>query len=372
MEPPQRTWKELRTKFDATSLLFINVNINVCQLIQCQLPKINGELRCSVDSEVTYLIKKYLMGNPVVKRVSLKGTGPMRPGAIGSLESKYQRHGEIGVGEVEASEGYVSTMDIESLVSCPSVERLAFENVGFYVCCKHRERIGQGRHILPSVKQLILNDSCYSALRITIKDEIDQWPYLERVTIHNTLDPVRWKAVTPKIKQLKQHKPNVTIDLSDVWLLVTLEEYEYLRKERKKGLIIIQHIFLRISKEGFHAILPWRHPKEALDSELCRYEKCWWNQVSAYYPHPTPHWNHVKAEKSLGMNWFHSVHCGDILELANSCVEGPPGSLKEFKEAEVVHIWEICDISKREEWSAYDAEFRNLESRTDLWLELRF
>ena len=73
---PYRTWKELRTKFAATSLLFINVNINVCERFRCEkMTKYltPGELDelvgYSVESEANYLIKKYLVGNPAVKSV---------------------------------------------------------------------------------------------------------------------------------------------------------------------------------------------------------------------------------------------------------------------------------------------------------------
>ena len=53
----------------------------------------------------------------------------------------------------------------------------------------------------------------------------------------------------------------------------------------------------------------------------------------------------------------------------NSCINGVPGSPKEFKEAEVINAWEICDVFSWEEMSFLGGvEFENLES--DLWLEL--
>ena len=79
------------------------------------------------------------------------------------------------------------------------------------------------------------------------------------------------------------------------------------------------------------------------------------------------------------MEWFHSVHCGDILELANSCVEGVPRGHKEFKKAEVINVWEICDVFTREVLSLLNKEYQHFEetwgdsaTATDLWLEVRF
>ena len=76
------------------------------------------------------------------------------------------------------------------------------------------------------------------------------------------------------------------------------------------------------------------------------------------------------------MKWFHGMHCGNILELANSCAQGAPGSNKEFQRAKVVHYWEIChyffwDMEvcfKHEEFGDID----DITSGSDLWLEIRF
>ena len=210
-----------------------------------------------------------------------------------------------------------------------------------------------------------------------------KWSCLERVTMRDSRDPILWKVVAPQIEKLQQvHESYVPFDLSNVWLLVTFGQYESLRKARNKGIILLQHIFLRISQDEFRTIFPWRQPN-IQNYEGCNKADCWWNRVTSHRP---PDWEQDKngnyrkvippAEKSIGMKWFHGMHCGNILELANSCVHGAPGSNKEFQRAKVVHYWEIChyffwDMEvcfKHEEFGDID----DITSGTDLWLEIRF
>ena len=201
--------------------------------------------------------------------------------------------------------------------------------------------------------------------------------------MRDSRDPILWKVVAPQIEKLQQvPRPYVSFDLSNVWLLVTFGQYESLRMARNKGIIHLQHIFLRISQDKFRTIFPWRQPN-IQNYEGCNKADCWWNRVTSHRP---PDWeqdqngNYRKvippAEKSIGMKWFHGMHCGNILELANSCVHGAPGSNKEFQRAKVVHYWEIChyffwDMEicfKHVEFGDMD----DIEIGSDLWLEIRF
>ena len=87
------------------------------------------------------------------------------------------------------------------------------------------------------------------------------------------------------------------------------------------------------------------------------------------------------------MKWFHTVHCGDILELVNSCVRIKSGSQMEFKKAEVIDVGQICDVFMLEElkfvlkfrnppiypmsrWGPWEVKHGNL--REDLWIELTY
>ena len=79
---------------------------------------------------------------------------------------------------------------------------------------------------------------------------------------------------------------------------------------------------------------------------------------------------------------FHTVHCGDILELVNSCVGIKSRSQKkEFKRAEVIDVGQICDIFmlewlkftlKRSDPPMYEFERKSGNLSEDLWIELTY
>ena len=153
-----------------------------------------------MESEASYLIKKYLVGNPAVKSIILKGTGPSGAFIRGSLESKYHGRGEDCRECGEAIEAHLPVADMDSLMACRSIERVTFDNVLFFSwgnfnCCSCR-KFDRGKFILHSVKQLVLNDAAgvdwvkpggrkvsigYPELRINYL--LDQWSCLERLTI---------------------------------------------------------------------------------------------------------------------------------------------------------------------------------------------
>ena len=327
------------------------------------------------------------MSNPVVRSITLKGTGPARrSGSINFIRGSLWRGADFYMG-TELSEGHITIRDMKTLASVGSMERLTFQNIFFHRRgCASCGNMDKGNFNKPSVRQLILSDTTHSyhpTSEVVIMKNLYKWCCLERVTIHDSRDPILWKVVAPQIEKLQQeHKSDVPFDLSNVWLIVTLGQYGSLRKARNKGIIHIQHIFLRISQDEFRAIFSWRQPN-IHNNEGCNKATCWWKRVTSHRP---PDWEQDQhgnyrqvippAEKSIGMKLFHVMHCGDILELANSCVQGVPGSNKEFQRAKVVHYWEIChyffwDMEicfKHEEFGDMD----DIESGTDLWLEIGF
>ena len=133
---PHRTWQELNNKFASTPLLFIHVRINVSERFLCEEQQsgyfTHGHLRCSVESELNRLIRKYLVSNPFVRSVTLKGTGPVRrSGSINYIRGSLWRGADFYMGR-ELSEGHITIRDMKTLASVDSMERLTFQNIFFH------------------------------------------------------------------------------------------------------------------------------------------------------------------------------------------------------------------------------------------------
>ena len=173
------------------------------------------------------LIRKYLVDNPAVKNVSLKGAGPietMNSHLCYPLGPKYSKYGVDGeTGEVKGPfKGHMTKKILQSLASCRSMQKLTMDNMSFNNC-HHLPNITS--LIFPSLKYLTLIDTRYhryDRLKLFV-DDVDQWTCMEKIAIHDSCEPMLWKHVAKKLVQCGE---NVAIDLSNVWLVVTWRDFE--------------------------------------------------------------------------------------------------------------------------------------------------